>query len=118
MNELITRTKEEIQAHLDFINNEIVNREGTPEQLAEETSILGSIADACYSALNDETFVPLSASAPTKTLSDKYFLYTCLWMQGKLFTAPNYVPLREKQFSTQQVLEDFGNSKYTAFEIA
>ena len=41
-----------------------------------------------------------------------------MWMQGKIFTAPNYVPLREKQLSTQQILEDFGTSKYTAFEIA
>lgn len=116
MHKSIIRSKDEIQKHYDFICNEIETRTGTWKQLSEEIPVLRSIADACYGALNIEDFEP-HTSYKCNILTDKYYSDTCLWLQGKFYTAPNYKPLREKQFSAEQVLEDFGKTNFTTFEV-
>ena len=118
MHKSIIRTKDEVQQHMNFIQNEIDTRIGTYKNLSEEIPVLRAIYNACYAALNLPDFDPSLTSSNTSTLSDKYYLDTCLWLQGKLHTAPNYKPLREAQYSTEQIIEDFGKTSYTSFVIS
>lgn len=118
MNGKIKRTEEEIKRHLEFIQNEINTRVGTKAELDEEIPCLYAIYDACYGALKIDTFDPSSVlTFEAETMSDRCYRDACVWLMGMFQTAPNYKPLREKQHSVHQVLEDFGDSEYTAFKL-
>ncbi len=119
MHKSITRTEDEIRTHYNFIQNEIKTRVGTFSQLSKEIPVLEAISDVCYAALNLPDFDPNVGItyAENEYLEKKFYSDTCLWLLGKFYTAPNYKPLYEKQFSVEQVLEDFGNTSYNSFTI-
>lgn len=116
MNKSIVRTEEEIKAHLTKLQD--LSDSKTP-QVAENNLALYSLLNGYLSSDDDpnEVIGNLMPKYSTLNLLSKLIVDTCLWLTGKFYSAPTYLPLEESQFSTEQVLEDFGRTNYTTFNI-
>lgn len=108
MNDSIVRTDEEIKLHIDELNK----FENKPNKVVK--SVL-------QRALWDDSFDPkddLDILMETKDLPTSYERDAHLWLIGKFYKAPIYIPLDEPQISAHQVISDFGGTKYTAFKLS
>ena len=113
MHESIVRTEEQIKKHLDKLAA-LADTKDT--EVAQNNFIMHAVlttflnSDAAPQGMINSFDTYTSTQA--KLLTD-----LCLWLTGKFNNAPTYNPLREPQFSVEQVLEDFGKTDYTEFNI-
>ena len=113
MHKNIVRTEDEIKKHLEKLAA-LADTKDT--EIAQNNLLMYAILEAFLSSDADPQGMINSfdtyTSRQAKLLTD-----LCLWLTGKFNNAPSYNPLKEEQFSTEQVLEDFGKTNYTEFNI-
>lgn len=113
MHKNIVRTEDEIKKHLEKL---AALSDTKDTKIAQNNFIMHEVlltflntdADPQGMINSFDTYT----SRQAKLLTD-----LCLWLTGKFNNAPSYNPLKEEQFSTEQVLEDFGKTNYTEFNI-
>lgn len=116
MHESIVRTEEDILNHSYFLNS---LSESNNEEIQKINKLL-CLHLLSYLRDNKDPNEFLSPLLPTYSERDKIeklMVDICLWLIGKFNNAPTYNPLRELQFSVEQVIEDFGKTNYTEFTI-
>ena len=113
MHKSIVRTEEQIKEHLDKLfalahTKDVEVAQKNFVMHAVLTTFLNSDVAPQEMIYSFDTYT----SMQVKLLTD-----LCLWLIGKFNNAPAYNPLREPQFSVEQVIEDFGKTNYTEFTI-
>jgi len=117
MHKNIIRTDEEIRKHIGKLEALADNKN---EEIAKINYALSILLSNFYSneTLDPKAYIDERISKyETLDKGSKLCVDLCLWLIGRFFTAPSYNPVEEDQFSTEQVLEDFGKTNYTEFNI-
>lgn len=117
MHESIVRSEKEIK---DYISNLAALADNKDVEVAKLNLILYEALMGFYiNRLNPQDIITNQLPNYSELAkSTKLIVDMCLWLTGKFNTPPTYNPLKEEQFSAQQVLEDFGNTNYTEFTIS
>lgn len=117
MHESIVRTEEQVLKHIEKLEALADNKN---EEIAKINYALSILLGNFYAneALSPQKYIDERISKyESLAKGDKLGVDICLWLTGKFNNAPFYNPLKEEQFSTEQVLEDFGKTNYTEFNI-
>ena len=116
MHSTIVRTNEEVNLHLANLQK-LIDAGVEPEINQALHSIL--YAFSVDSNADPNLIISKEIGEYSKlNLASKLIVDLCLWLVGKLVTAPCHNPLNEVQLSTEQVLDTFGKSNYTSFTLS
>ena len=113
MHKSIVRTEKEIKEHLEKL---AALSDTKDVEVAQNNFVMHAVLTAFLNS--DVTPQGMINSFDTYTSTQARLLTDlCLWLLGKFNNAPTYNPLREPQFSVEQVIEDFGKTSYTEFNV-
>ena len=116
MHKSIVRTEEEILNHSYALGK----LEASDDEEVKKVNMIARLHLLSY--LKDdkdpnEFATNLLPTYSERDKTEKLMVDLCLWLVGKFYTAPSYNPLREEQFSVEQVLEDYGHTSYNEFKV-
>lgn len=117
MNEHIVRTEKQILEHIAKLE---ALADSKNEKIAKVNYGLSILLGNYYAndTLDPQEYVDKNISKYDSFNKEEKLQFDLrLWLIGRFFTAPSYNPVEEEQFSTEQVLEDFGKTSYTDFKI-
>lgn len=117
MNEHIVRTEKQVLEHIAKLE---ALADSKNEKIAKVNYGLSTLLGNYYAndTLDPQEYVDNNISKYDSFNKEEKLQFDLrLWLIGRFFTAPSYNPVEEEQFSTEQVLEDFGKTSYTDFKI-